>query len=518
MSRRPPLDFGLVLLPSWKQIPASWLSCPKYGALISHPQNPSITLLPMKTPLPEAFSAVLGEFQWTVSDVHAYITSVVDDISSFRIVAINVASSNQVVTERDWESVGVKYVRVPVKPKYPKAALDQFIATCNEEATAGRVLFLVYSGKGLTRVSFCIAGYLAGSLSLAEAITDLRLPFFKAQPLTVLSESVFPGEQMAPEEKPDFLEFDEAKIQIWQVPLTLEKFKGVKKIARKEIKGDEVGHVMSFLPQTWQQHTLWNSGSMDQLRRGNYVCSFEPQAMKGYIVATSEKSVFLVDSRNRIWLLRAHAAGCRVPIVAYCYFVEDQRRAVALLCDLHRYGDKVTPETPLEQRLSVLSRTLCRKLLFDSGSTYECSFMYRPMARLRYAARLKKDCPLLFTRSVAIVFYSDEGSISLPIEPSLVLQFEYNGAGKAILLAAADDNSQELLPVSIYMIRNPKYIVLNKRTSRFEFVAQKNEWQPVTLGHDDAPATVREVQDLVAFSHAGWTVDTILDDIAKLKP
>jgi hypothetical protein len=149
------------LIQTWKDIPTSWLSCPPHGGLIFHPQNPSIALFPMKTAMPASFSATLGEHRWTVSDVHSHLSTTVEDISSFRLVAINVAPSNETVGAQAWEAVGVKYVRVPVKRNCPKSALDQFIETCNTEAAGGRVMFLVYSGKGLNRVSFCIAGSLS---------------------------------------------------------------------------------------------------------------------------------------------------------------------------------------------------------------------------------------------------------------------------------------------------------------------------------------------------------------------
>jgi hypothetical protein len=71
--------------------------------------------------------------------------------------------------------------------------------------------------------------------------------------------------------------------------------------------------------------------------------------------------------------------------------------------------------------------------------------------------------------------------------------------------------------VAVYTIRNPKYIGLNHRTSRFAYDGQKKEWQPVTLGQDDVPTTAREVQDLIAFVHAGYNVDSILNDISKVK-
>jgi hypothetical protein len=471
----------------------------------------------MKTPMPVTYSTLLGEFRWTIPDVHSHLSTLISDLSSYRLIAINVSSSNQVVTTKPWETIGAKYIRIAIKRTFPKSALDQFIETCNTEATSGRVLFLVYSGKGLNRVSFCIAGYLAGTQSLSSLISEYNLKFFKPQPLTVLCESLFAGEQISPEEKPEFLQYDEGKIAIGQIPLTLEKFKGVKKVARKEITSDEVGHVLSFLPASWQMHTMWNSTSMDEIRSGKYLCSFEPRGMKSYIVATSEKSVFLVDSRNKVWLLRAHANGCRTPLVAYCYFMEEQRRSVALLSDLHRYGDKISEKTPLDQRLSVLAHTICRKVQFDAGSSYELEIWYRPMSRLKYAPKLKRDLGSLFVKSEGIVFYSDHGSIVLPLEAAIVLQFEYNGAGKGVLLAVSGTQNAELVPVALYNMRNARFVGLNRRTSRFEYNLQKDEWQPVTLGHDDMPATVREVQDFLAFAHANWNVDVILDGISKLK-
>jgi hypothetical protein len=506
----------LALLPAWKMVPANWLSCPTHGQLVQSPIDPNAKFLPMKAPLPDSFSKVLGALKWTIADVKALGLSL-SGLFPWQLVAVNVSSSPQVLGQRDWESAGIKYTRCPVKRSYERACLDQFIGCVDSLAGTGPSLFLVYSGKGLSRVSYCIAGYLGRVMQVADAITQFGLNFYKQKPLDILTDVVYLQAQVQPLPHPAFLDFEDCRIAIGQIPLTLESYKAIKRVARKEVTSEDGGVICSHLPEQPFRPQMWNASSLDELRRSRFLCSFEARGAKSYLVATNEKNVFLVDSRRRVWLLRVHAPGCAIPLVAACYFIEEKHRCVVLLTDLVKYGNLVTEATTLDERQSLLARHVCRKMQFDGANDYDMMIFYRPLTKLRNVAKLRSDMPKLFVKSDGIIFQSNEQAIFLPIEPSVLLQLEYNGAGKAILLAAARKGEEELTPVALYNLENSKFIGLNRRTSRFEFEAARNEWIPIALGNDDEPATVQEVDDLVTFLKSGLNLDSTIEAISKIK-
>jgi hypothetical protein len=155
--------------------------------------------------------------------------------------------------------------------------------------------------------------------------------------------------------------------------------------------------------------------------------------------------------------------------------------------------------------------------MFDGGNDYDMQIFYRPLTKLRNVAKLRSDLSKLFVKSDGIIFQSNEQAIFLPIEPSVILQVEYNGAGKAILLAKAHQDEEELAPIAIYNLENPKLIGLNRRTSRFEFEATRNEWMPVSLGQDDVPSTVQDVEELVTFLKSGLNLDSTIEAVSRIK-
>jgi hypothetical protein len=220
----------LAVLPPRKMIPANWLSCAPHGPLIQSPSDPNAKFLPIKTPLPEHFNRALGSSKWSITDVKATIASL-GLASHSELVAVNVSSAMQVVGQLDWESAGVKYVRFPVKRSYDKLCLDPFITFVDSQAAIGPSLFLIYSGKGLNRVSYCLAGYLGRTMPIGDAISNFGLNFYKQKPLSVLTEVIYPQPPVQSLTPPDFLEFDDGPLAIGQIPLSLEKYKGIKRVS-----------------------------------------------------------------------------------------------------------------------------------------------------------------------------------------------------------------------------------------------------------------------------------------------
>jgi hypothetical protein len=116
-----------------------------------------------------------------------------------------------------------------VKLSSEKLYLEPFIAFVDSQAAIGPSLFLVYSGKGLNRVNYCLAGYLGRTMAIGDVISHFGLNFDRQKPLSILTEVIYsqpPVQSLTP---PDFLEFDGGPLAIGQIPLSLEKYKGIKR-------------------------------------------------------------------------------------------------------------------------------------------------------------------------------------------------------------------------------------------------------------------------------------------------
>jgi hypothetical protein len=130
---------------------------------------------------------------------------------------------------RDWESAGVKYILFPVKRSDDKLCLEPFIAFVDSQAAIGPSLFLVYSGKGLNRVNYCLAGDHGRTMAIGDAIG--------------------------------------------QIPLSLENYKGIKRVSRKELTTEDSDIVCGYLPDQPPRARMWGASSLDDLRTTKHCLS-----------------------------------------------------------------------------------------------------------------------------------------------------------------------------------------------------------------------------------------------------
>ncbi|OHT04056.1 hypothetical protein TRFO_28490 [Tritrichomonas foetus] len=577
----------LALLPKWDSVPMNWLSCPSYGDLIQSPGHPEITFLPIKTPLPiNFFESLPASVRWTVSDAVNQARSKINNTAAknVKIIAINVSASNEAVTKEEWESVGAIYYRIPIKKDFDSSFVDTFCETLNNEISQlniqnneklnenkenlnenkenlnenneklsennenlneskdeqndnlnNSILCMLYSGRGQNRVWFSIYSYFLKCFNQNFDEIVRTDNFYNQKALDSLCD-IFHAEKREAIAKPDWLVNlqDERSISIGEVPLPLEKYKGIKKISRKEILGTEANLVKSLLPASRPIYQ-WDSHSLDELLSLPFQCTFDARGLQTFIVATKENSVFLVDSRKGVWLLRARIHHGQMPLVASCVLVEEQRRCVVLLTDLLRYGEIINENSDIELRLSILANKVIKKLRTENNSTYLLQFVYRPMAHVSDASKLKKDLPSLFAKCDGLLFYGHDKIIRLPLTPSVVLQFDYNGNDKAFLLASESPKSTEstnsstpdsslesakngkLVPVGIYTVMNKKLLGMDRRTSRFEYDVEKETWSAIALGQDDVPSTVEDVNNLIKFKKLNVSVDMILKELEKVE-
>ncbi|OHT09555.1 hypothetical protein TRFO_21512 [Tritrichomonas foetus] len=523
-----------------KSIPHRWLSCPNHGHIIHLDSVPNLYFIPMKSPLSDTIATSLRQTSsWTIRSAIAKAKSLVKN-QELQLLAVNVSAKHEVVTQVDWESQGALYGRVEIPSDYSSSAVDQFSQLIFEKLEnaekEGKVLVsMVYCGCGLNRVGFIISAFLAknGGLSLSEALKkcDESSPrlIYRQKPLDVLAD-IFNTTPQIHGPAPEWVKLGEKVGSIGDIPLPLEKFNAIKKVSKKQASNDEKIDVLSLLADAVNDpsvndgnfpifnSTLWNSQSFSLLRSKPHYITFEPRGVRVFIVVLNDSRTFIVDANCLVWELKVKAR-CQAPAVASAYLVEEKKRAVILTTDLFLLGQVNLTNYSLNDRLAFLAHSFTNKLKMEpQEQQYMLHFVFRPMTKLSNSSKLRKDIESLFVKCDGLSFHEIDGepmkALFLPIHPTLILQFEYNGNDKAILYARGE-NSQ-LDPVGIYIAPSPKYNGFDGRTNRFQFDHDKHEWVPVAVGHNDPPATSEEVKELFSFFSTNISYDSIIKELDKI--
>lgn len=519
-------------------IPFRWLTCPNNGQAIHVESKPNLFFIPMKTPLPESFAHAHSLLQsWTPHQCVIKARELVPNVQDPFFYAINVAEQHEIIFKDVWESEGVKYSRVPISKEYNTESLNAFCDCVNkvlEEEKDKTCVFLVYCGCGLNRVGFCISGYLAKycNIPLLDAFkkcdeSSSRLIYIQ-RPIDKLCELY--GVESFPHGQAPCWVLDEKPKPVGEIPLPLEKYNAIKKISKKPATPEEKVEIFKLLSEAVDDREVadgtfpkyktapWNHQSLNVLRRKPHLVTFEPRGIKAFIVVTDSDHVFVIDALCNVTEVKAKAK-CQTPAVASCILIEEKKRAIFLTTDLLLLGQLKVASLPLKERLSYLANSFTKKLEPETNEQYKLQFVFRPMTQLFNASRLRNDIGNLFAKCEGLSFYDCEGSpgesLFLPITPSVVLQFDYNGNDKAILYARGPEKGS-LEPVGIYHSPNPKFNALDGRTNRFEWDKEKHEWIPVAIGHNDPPATVKEVNTMIIFKQTNISYDDIFQDLDKI--
>ena len=537
MGGRRPGRRGNVALPlsRVKCIPQRWLSCPECGQPITIPQKPNLIFIPMKTPLPESYSDILGaKYDWTVSKAIEKAKTLVSSPNP-HFHAINVSYKNEIINEGDWSTCSATYSRVPVSKEYKIESIDVFCQVIGDklnETTDGTLVCLLYCGSGLNRIGFCISAILTKqygfSLKDSLQICDESSPrlIYKQKPLDVLCDYFKEG-IISHGPAPEWVKSDTKPGPIGDIPLPLEKFNALSKLSRKNFTLDEKYEVLKILAsvttENWQKTeesfpvlktTVWNSQSLSEIQANPHLCTFEPRGERLFLVVTGNSNVYIVEPSMMVTPIRARAK-CDVPAVVSCILIEEKKsRPVFLLTDILLYGSVQTFELPLKDRLSYLAN----EFALDASEAKEVTnvqFIFRPMADVSNASKLMRDMGSLFVKSDGISFFNcneEAGkSLFLPLKPSFIFQFLYNGNDRAMLYAR--DN----VPVGIYKAPNPKYNGMDGRTNRFVYDNDKKEWVAISVGNNNLPSTIEEVKAVVSFQQASNTeLDEIFQQLDKI--
>lgn len=524
-------------------IPFRWLTCPNNGQAIHVESKPNLYFIPMKTPLPESYAAALAPtLPWTPHKSVIKARDLVPTVQDPIFHAINVAGQHEIIFKEMWEKEGVKYSRVPISKEYNTESLDAFCDCVNqvlEEEKDKTCVFLVYCGCGLNRVGFCISGYLAKycSIPLLDAFkkcdeSSSRLIYIQ-KPIDKLC-SLCGVDSFPHGQAPNWV-IDEKIGAVGEIPLPLEKYNAIKKVSKKKISQDDKNEIpreeiFKLLAEAVDdpevaegifpkfKTTQWNHQSLNDLRRSPHFVTFEPRGIKAFIVVTDDDHIYVIDAHCNVTEVNAKSK-CHCPAVASCILIEEKKRAVFLTTDLLLLGQLKVASLPLFDRLSYLENSFTKKLKPEINDQYQLQFTFRPMSQLCNSSRLRKGIANLFAKCEGLSFYNCEGSpgesLFLPIFPSVVLQFDYNGNDKAILYARGTEKDS-LEPVGIYRSPNPKFNALDGRTNRFEWDREKHEWIPVAIGHNDPPTTVKDVNAMINFKQTNISYDDIFQDLDKI--
>lgn len=384
---------------------------------------------------------------------------------------------------------------------------------------------------------------------------------------------------------------DVHQIQAVDLELPMEKYAGLKKVSKPRTPDSNLprDEILGILADAFEDEsilrdnafplfspTIWNSESMDQLRSRTHYIAIEPRGLKSYVVINKENRVFLVvpiipnnitstyseqtvRPRNDVYELRAQSKVTSLPAVASAYLIEEKKRTVIFTTDLLLLNNARTYGMTLQTRLSHLYHQFTTKLRPDSDyfnnmnnnnprnmneqnqnqmmnqnslQNYQIHFVYRPVSRVTNFAKLIKDLNTkFFVKSDGISFIDDEAppltSLLLPIQPSVVFLFDYNGSNKSILYSLND--SQELSyddpikrefplePFSVFVPKNSKYNGMDGRTNRFTFDKEKRLWKPLSVGFNDPPTTTTAINEIVNFIDSNFRVDdAFIDEIIKI--
>ena len=436
---------------------------------------------------------------------------------------------------------------MPVPKDYDSRSIERFCEIVNNELKKvgnGVLVCLVYCGRGFNRVGFCIAAYLTKDCnntlpnSLKKIDESSPRLIYQQKPLDVLFSTFKSGSQIHGP-KPEciekyYKEKDAQQAPIGDIPLPLEKFNTIRKLA-KNVKSDDRNEVLNVLAEATNdpksqapqgpfpkfKSTMCNNESFDLLRTQPYLMTFEPRGLRIFVVVLAEGRIFIVDPACNVLELKAKA-NCKAPAVASAFLIEEKKRAVILTTDLFMIDKIRVTGLPLKQRLDHLFHNFTQKLKPESSEQQlALHFIFRPMSKLSNASKLKKDLSTIFVKCDGITFHHCTGEpisyIFLPINPSVILYFDYNGNDKTILYAR-NENSQDspLEPVGVYKASNSKFNGLDGRTNRFEIDSDNHMWTPVAIGNNDPPSTIEEVNALLSFLSTNISYDKIFQELDKI--
>ncbi|KAH0787177.1 mRNA-capping enzyme isoform X1 [Histomonas meleagridis] len=516
-----------------KRIPTRWLSCPECGQPITIPNNPNLIFLPMKSPLPDAYSEALGVvYGWTVSKAIDKAKSLISSPNPY-FHAINVSHKNEIISEGDWSEFNITYSRVPISKEYKAESIEAFCQIIGDKlnkTTDGTLVCLLYCGSGLNRIGFCLSAILTKEygFSLKESLqiceeSSPRL-ICKQRPLDVLCDYFKEG-IISRGPSPEWVKSDTKPGPIGDIPLPLEKFNILSKLSKKNFTLEEKYEVLKILDSVTSENwlkteesfpvlntTVWNSHSLNEIQTNPFLCTFEPRGDRLFLIVTGVSNVYIVEPSMIVTPIRVKAK-CDFPVVVSCILIEEKKtRPVFLLTDILLYGSVPTFQLPLKERLSYLAN----EFALDTSELKEfgVQFIFRPMADVSNASKLRRDLNSLFVKSDGISFFNcneEAGkSLFLPIKPSFIFQFVYNGNDRAVLYARNN------VPVGIYKSPNSKYNGMDERTNRFVYDTDKQEWVAISVGSNSLPSTIEEVKAVVAFQKNPPPIDEIFQKLDKI--
>jgi len=512
------------------EIPKRWISCARISKPIKTPVYPNLTLYSMKAPLPSQMSEALGEKEsWSVLDVKGIIKASPNAV----IRAVNVSSKHE-YSDDEWIKIDVNLTRIPIEKEYGETSAKQF-CDCIEEVLKSNenneIIILVYCGCGVNRSGFCIVNFLAmlGQMSINDAYRqyiDSHCSFGGQKAIKMLEKQF--STELEKVSQPEFYAEDFKPIPIGEIPLKLDNYITWKKFIKSDAETSDKDEVLKILfdslPDSWPVDsesksvqvptTIWNHDSIGGIATGEYMCTFSTRNNLGFLVILDKNRVFTVTSTMDIHLLPV-TCTCKFPTVAVCMWYAEKKRETCLLQDILLYDGSIISEQKLHQRQLCLYNDVVKSIKSDPS----LQIVYRPLTELSNIKRLRNDLPNLFCRPDGISLVpcnAPAGSeIILPIDPTVLLKFDYNGNNTAVLISRGADGIHDQ-PVGLCRFTESKMKGLDGRISRFKFDDSIKSWVPFLIGDSDPATSAEEVKALLQFIDMKINIEDTLSSIEEL--
>lgn len=474
-----------------QDIPMFWLSVPKISKPFTFESTPNLIVFSLKSPCLDCKDIKIGEsFSWSVNDLKEHIEKL---YPNSKIVVVG-TSSNSPVSDDQWKDAGFEVAEVNIGKEYKEASIDDFQNLCDDfiaKNEGSTCCVLLHSQIGINRPGFLITGLLCKKekMKIEDAFKlfadNHGFGIYDKEAVNSLSDIFQTSTIKAAEQS--FVD-DGKQYPPGDTNAEIERALNWRRFTRKEMKDEDkekiIEKVKSALPSDWpmkdEYPTLsseyWNDSSLETIKDGKYLVSFEPRGRKSFLVALDANHVYAITPNMTVYSTQASfsdsSASPKLPFVAICTWVEEHLRISAIMTDILMVGGTPVYDKPLLERQKVLHKDITKRLRSEMSKNEVCKlvFTYRPFTTLKNTKKLVGDFDKLCSKPESLVFAPMDQpaghTITLDVTPTVLLNFVYNGGKKALLTAFDTDHN---VPVAVYDLPTPKHNAFDGYQTRFRF-------------------------------------------------
>ena len=516
-----------------KIIPLRWIGSKKISKPIIFNKFPNVQFYSLKTPIPISLNRVFSNnYLWNTEEVIKSIKNA-SKFENPLIYVINV-SSNYNFTDEEWIKNNYIFSRIPISKDYSFNSLEKFHeVTTNfiKENISKQIIFLIYCSTGINRTGFCITsfGYKFCEIPLKDCLFNFSemnsVGIYKNKAIEALS-NYFNINNLNIPSIPPLYSNENTPIPIGEIPLPLDHYINWKKIINEEIIGEEKLKILLFLQENLpinfhsdnlitQNFVIWNSNSFNEIKNNKYYCSFYNRSNQSFLFSLDKSKVYIMTSNLTIYSLQA-IYNSNLPFIALCNWFDEKKKITCILNDLIMFNGEIISNLSLKERLSILYSDFLKLIKSDihEKDINSLKFLYRPIDELSYVKKLKNDLKNIFCKPDSICFINsfeiNNYNIILPIDYSVLLQFDYNGGNYAVLSARSKDSTKNI-PISIFEFNDKSFRGLDGRTNRFNYDFKNNKWTINAIGSNDPASTLNEIEEIFSFISNKFDIDDIMN-------